>query len=71
MAEKSVKEFDRLVQDLPGFKVFTRNAETREERDDPHSIFGVQSYGDLSRKVRERLQARSGPSSIPPKTQLP
>jgi hypothetical protein len=66
MAERSVKEFDRLVQDLPGFKIFNRNAATREERDDPHSIFGVQSYGNLARKVRERLNASDDSGSAKP-----
>ncbi len=66
MAERSVKEFDRLVQDLPGFKIFSRNAATREERDDPHSIFGVQSYGDLARKVRERLDISDGSGADKP-----
>jgi hypothetical protein len=60
MAQRSVGDFDQLVADLPGFKVFNRNPETREERDDPWSIFGVHSYGDLSRKVHERLETQSG-----------
>jgi hypothetical protein len=56
---KTTKEFDQLVASLPGFKVFTRHPDTRAERDDPGSIFGAGSYGDVFREVSTRLATKA------------
>jgi hypothetical protein len=52
------QQFDELLRQIPErsrFKFVRRGPNTREERDDPTTIYNVRSLADLTREVLKRV----------------